>query len=591
MKRVFLVIIFLLFSLLLFSQNFVGIKIFVLDNDSGLKLPDPDNVQVQIGYEENLLQSFSLLGFSVDSNNLRVGYQLPSYPDILEYGAVFIVCGHRPVSPNILSSNDIENLKNYLDYGGCVYIEGNNIADFLNNYDSEFLNQYFNNYLFYNGGSQYSYIETIFTDTLSTFCRQYKFLYPAGTPPDYSIDNLGNFHGLGEPYYFPFFVFEEKGKLYRSTATAYTPPESKGILYFPGRTVMSTTDFSAYSCPLQGIKSIPDSTKNILMRTSYLRDILKFFGIGRTLVLDDNGLEEKGTLDLLKVLDENKIDYTYLNLKNTESYPNYDFLSKFTTVILYTGEMGEPFILPDDTFNLQRYLTFGGNMIVSGENLAQSYGVPGVNSQKDEFPFLSYYMWVDYRSSSYDDVYFSADKFSIYASNEYTAVIKQIEQTKSNVDDVYPFPRDTFVNVNYYLGLPKASVIVGVNNIATTHRSVFFGFPFEYLDSRNLNALINVTFTKFFKYDLTFTTLRTVENNTKNVEVKEVKKGTRILYSNDKIYIENANSAKLIDCLGNTIKVLSNGENYIGDISKKGVFFVIYKDNDNLLRTYKFFRM
>ncbi len=591
MKKIFLSVTIFLISLLLFSQNFTGVKIFVFDNDSGLKLRDPDNPDRFIGYEANLLQSFSLIGFSVDSNNLRSDYSLPQYPDILEYGAVFIVCGHRSASSNLLSSQDIITLSRYLDNGGCVYIEGNNIAEFLNANYVDFLNQYFNNFLLNNGGSQYSYIETIFTDTVSTFCRQYKFVYPSGTFPDFSIDVLGNYHGLGEPYYFPFLVYEAKGKLYRSTATAYTPPESKGILYFPGRTVMSTTDFSAYSYPLQGTKELPDSTKNILIRTSYLRDILKFFGIGRTLVIQDDGQVAKRTYELLKALDQNKIDYTYLNLKETENYPSYDYLSKFSTVILYTGEMGEPFILPQDTFSLQRYLTYGGNIIVSGENLAQSYGVPKQNYQKDEFPFLAYYLWVDYISSTYDDIYFTADKFSIYASNPYTWLIKQTESTSSNVDYVYPFPRDTFVTVNYYLGKLKESTIAGVNNIATTHRSIFFGFPFEYLNYDNLYNILNVTFTKFFKYDLEFTTLRSNENNTKNEDPKKVGKKTKILYANNKIYIENATSVKLIDCLGNTIKILKDGENDISYISKTGVFFVIYKDKMNSLRAYKFFKM
>lgn len=582
-KSVIFLLSFIAIFIFIFPQNFSNVRIFLWDNDNGLTFKDPDNPDKYIGYEENLRQSFEILGFSKDSHNLDINSTLPPINELLQYGAVFITCGPRPALTTIISQSDIDKLKEYLDSGGCLYLEGNNIADYLDRTDKNFLNLYFNNYLLYSGGANYSYVETVYTDTTSNFCRYYEFVYPAGTAPDYSIDQLGNFYGLGEPYYYPFLVFNAKGKLYRSTATAYTPPESKAPYYFPGKTVMQTTDFGAYAFPYKQGKDIPDSMKNILIRTSYLRDILRFFSIGRTLVIQDDGQVAKATYDLLKALDNNGIEYFYINLKPTGTYPNYTFLSKFTTVILYTGEYGEPFVLPNDTFNLQRYLTYGGNILVSGENLAQSYGVPGQNLQTDEFPFLAYFLWIDYRSSIYDDVFFTADKTSFYSLNPYTSLIQQVEATSSKVDYVMPFPRDTFVKVNYFLGKSKAPVYVGVNNIAKTHKSVFFGFPIEYIDYKNLDQLIKETFSNFFDYDLDFNLTRTNETSQKDIITKEKEEKGKIYFSGNKIILENINSAKLVDCNGKILKTLSRGENDLNGLRKTGMFFVIFKENN----TYK----
>ncbi|HAV92932.1 TPA: hypothetical protein DCW38_07125, partial [candidate division WOR-3 bacterium] len=93
---------------------------------------------------------------------------------------------------------------------------------------------------------------------------------------------------------------EKQGKLYKSTATAYTPPATKAPYYFPGKTFMQTTAFGAYSFPV-----IADSIKNQLIRAAYLRDILRFFSIGQVLVMKDDGVIKNGSQEgILKAFDK-----------------------------------------------------------------------------------------------------------------------------------------------------------------------------------------------------------------------------------------------------------------------------------------------
>ncbi len=434
--------------------------------------------------------------------------------------------------------------------------------------DKEFLNFYFNDSLLDDGGSNYSNIDTLFTDSNSTFFNFYKFLYPALTPPDYSVDQLGNYLGLEEPYYYSFLLFDLKEKLYRSLAPAYTPPESKGPYYFPGKTVMQTTDFGAFSFPDKQGKYISSDTLNLLIRTAYLRDILRFFSIGLTLIIQDDNQVSKSSIEIKESFDKSGIEYNYISLKSTDIYPKFIDLAKYNSVFIFTGTQQEVFNLPYDTFNLQVYLRYGGNLMISGENFAQSVGVEKENTPETEFPFLGKYLLLDYYNSFYDDNYFIADTNSFYSQNKYTKEIIQTKSTdKDQPDIVIPFKNDTFVKINYYLKGSKAPMSVGVMNNALSSRTVFFGFPLEYLDFDNMSNLINQTYSKFFNYDLAFNLVRLNEENKKE-DSKKIETHKKVYFVENKIVLINLNSALLIDKNGRVIKKLFEGVNDLNGIIK-----------------------
>jgi len=293
--KIFLSAAMIIIFISLFSQNFSGFKVFIWDNDNGFTLSNPDNGN-DISYHYNVMHACSLLGFRRSSGNLDYDVVLPPANVLLNYAAVFVVNGPRSASQEMFTSTQISAMAQYLENGGCLYIEGNNIADFLVNYSGSayrgFINNYFNNGLEFNGGTVYSGMDTIETDTTS-FCHPYMFLYPANTPPDYSVDRLTPYNSsIPEPNYYQILAYDLRQKLYKSTATAYTPPETKTgkAYFFPGKTYMSTTDFSAYKYPVNRGKLVADSLENQYYRAAYLREIMKFFGLARTLVINDDAV-------------------------------------------------------------------------------------------------------------------------------------------------------------------------------------------------------------------------------------------------------------------------------------------------------------
>lgn len=579
MKKIIILLVFFFSALFFFPQNYSNVKIFLWDNDRELTFEDPDRPGTFIGYEENFIKSFEVVGFSKYNGNLTISSLLPDLNYLLEYGALFIVCGPRSYSEEIINYEDLKKLKEYLNSGGCLYIEGNDIAHFLDLVDRDFLNLYFNNFLLDDGGSNYSNIDTIFTDSNSTFCNFYKFLYPALTPPDFSVDQLGNYFGLGEPNYYSFLLFDLKGKLYRSTATAYTPPESKGPYYFPGKTVMQTTDFGAFSFPVVQGKYISSDTLNLLVRTAYLRDILRFFSIGLTLIIQDDNQVSKSSSEIRESFSKNGIEYDYISLKSTDIYPRFINLAKYNSVFIFTGTYPQVFILPFDTFNLQVYLRYGGNLMISGENFAQSVGLEGENTPETEFPFLGKYLSLDYYNSLYDDNYFFADTSSFYYQNLYTKEIIQTTPTKKDQPDiVIPFKNDTFVKINYYMKGIKAPLSVGVMNNALSSKTVFFGFPIEYLDIEYMSNLINQTYSKFFNYDLGFNLVRLNEENKKE-NSKKIDTYGKVYFVENKIFLVGLKTALLIDKNGRVIKKLFEGENDLNGLIKNGIYFIKFNEN------------
>jgi len=124
MKKIIILLVLVLFALFLFPQNYFNVKIFLWDNDRELTFENPDKPGTFIGYEENFIKSFEVVGFSKNNGNLTVSSLLPDLNSLTEYGALFIVCGPRSYLEEIISYEDRIKLKEYLNFGGCLYIEG-----------------------------------------------------------------------------------------------------------------------------------------------------------------------------------------------------------------------------------------------------------------------------------------------------------------------------------------------------------------------------------------------------------------------------------------------------------------------------------
>ncbi|MDD3803523.1 MAG: hypothetical protein PHW02_03935 [bacterium] len=587
MKKAILFLL-LIGAMLVGAQHFSGYGVLVVDKDTGLKFRNPDNPEIYIGYEYNLIKSLNSLGFSDANKNIKVTTAVPTAGELKYYAAVFVVCGPRAYTEEILTSTEFQNLYEYLEgYGGCLYMEGNNIAHFLTAKNPEFLNRYFNNKLSYDGGTTYTGYDTIITDSTSSFCRPYTFIYPSGTAPDYSVDGMEAYDpGITAPNYYSVLIPGEKqGKLYKSTATAYTPPATKDKAPQTFKTFMQTTVFGAYSYPVRK-QTLPDSIENQLERTSYLRDIMRFFTIGKTLIVKDDGEVRDAEKTLVEVMSKIGLQFDLIEIPSKGTGPNYAYYIPYTTVIWFTGQ--DPFtISPTDTTALGTYLTFGGNIIMSGDDIAQDLGIAGVNERGTEFPFLEDYFAVDFISSKTDDNEFVADRTSPYYSNDFTKSMSMSYATTTANDLVLPYLRGTYVDTAFYeRSSVKAPVSVGVINRGVTNKSVFLGFAFEYLKAENLSGFIEVTFRDVFNYDLIYEPQNNTSSSDKNrIDVsKDIAENSLVSYSGGFLFIENIFEAKLIDAMGRNIMNLNSGYNDIRSGTKSGVYFVVGKCNGEIFR-------
>ncbi|MGE3062617.1 MAG: hypothetical protein AB7T10_03190 [bacterium] len=582
MKKAILLLV-LIGAMLVGAQHYENVNILIWDDDKGATFRNPDNLELFIGYEANLKKSLYKLGFEDTlKKNLRVSTTLPSWKDLVDYAAVFVVCGPRLYTDEIMTPTDLSNLRGYLENGGCLYIEGNNVAHFLTVNDKYFLNMYFNNSMSYDGGTTYTGYDTIITDSNSNFCPPYVFVYPSGTNPDYSVDGMEPYQAIPAPYYYSVLVPGEKqGKLYKSTATAYTPPATKAPHYFPGKTFMQTTAFGAYSYPVRK-QVLPDSIENQLIRTAYLRDILRFFSIGRVLVVKDDG-EIPGTeVAILKTLDKYIIDYDVISIKLKEYGPPYYYYTPYTTVLWYTGEDSYT-ISPNDTTALGTYLTYGGKIIMSGDNIAEDLGIAGVNERGTEFPFLETYFAVDYISSKTDEPVFSADKSSPYFMDSLSKYIEMKTKTSSCNDILRPFLRDTFVDTAFYEGVVKAPAPVGIINNAVTHKAVFLGFAFEYLYPENLDGFLYTTFEEILNYDLAFLNTGTTIKETKFAPAKQTVQTGIVNYADGYIFVSGITDAKVIDVMGREITTLKSGYTKLSSLCGNGIYFVVGRCNNEIV--------
>ncbi|HAF07899.1 MAG: hypothetical protein XD76_0555 [candidate division TA06 bacterium 32_111] len=503
-KKIFIFFI-LILPLFIISQNFDGLKVYVWDNDYGAIFYNPDNSTQLIGYEYNLLKSFSKLGFN-QGTNLFYGDTLPRRFSMLnDYAAIFIVTGHHPIAARnqMFTSSQIDSLSRYLDAGGCVYFEGNNVMEYLKINYPVFYGKYFNDTIV---STPYSrFIDTLITNT--SFCRDYIFAYPTHTVADSGVDYLYTKDPtIDAPYYYNVLNYDERNKLYRSTATAYTPPESKDgkYYYFRGRVFVQTVDLGAFSNGDGRLaRQLPDSTKNILMRTSYLRDILRFFGLAQTLLVVDDKSDTIAT-SVYRVFSRS-VDFDTV-FTRTSSGPSYTTLARYNSVFWYSDSVDYPLTLTD-TVNISTYLDFGGNLFFSSMNVAEQFGSNNL--------FLRKYLGINLVSDSFGTNTIYGKSF--WETNPITDSFTVIKpSTNYEPDEITIY--DQVITDTAFIASGRPNHLCGTYTSNGSFKTVFLTFPFQNTNVQlkagyPTDSIIKITLQDIFNYDLNFDPLYTSTEN------------------------------------------------------------------------------
>lgn len=476
-----------------FSQTFKNIKLYLWDNDYGATFVNPDRPGQYIGYEYNVAKALNFLGYTTNLN-LFIADTLPSrFEKLRNYQALFIVTGHYPIlsRDQMFTSQEVGLMSAYLDSGGCIYFEGNNFMEYLQHYFRSFVYAYFNDTTITSIVARG--IDTLKTDPTSSFTRDYTFTYPAYSVSDSGVDFLfTNNTGLTEPNYYKVLYFNSSNKLYRSTATAYTPPESKR--YYKGRIFLQTVDLGAFSYfSTRTSRNLPDSTKNQIVRAAYLKDVLRFFGLAKTLLVVDDKTDTIAT-PVQRALSR-MVDFDTVFV--TTNGPSYRTLLKYNSVFWYTDTVDYP-ITTTDTVNISTFLDFGGNLFMSSMNLAEQYGYGNI--------FLKKYFGIDLYSDSQPYYTFYGSLNSFWGTNPVLDTFNIIRPSTGYEPDVVSIV-DSFVDTAFYM---RTSKIAGTHLDNKLFRTTFLTFPFQRAQTQikagyPTDSIIKIALVNGFKYDLSIT--------------------------------------------------------------------------------------
>lgn len=491
----------ILFVLIIFlpknssSQTFKNIKLYLWDNDYGATFENPDRDGQYIGYEYNVVKALNSLGY-VNNINIFISDTLPTtFEKLRNYQALFIITGHYPIvsRDQMFTNNEITTLSTYLDSGGCIYFEGNNFLEYLQYYFRSFVYEYFNDTTIISINTRG--IDTLKVDQTSNFTRDYTFTYPAYSVSDSGVDILFSRNsGLTEPNYYKVLYFNSSSKLYRSTATAYTPPESKK--YYKGRIFLQTVDLGAFSYfSTRTSRNLPDSTKNQMVRAAYLKDILRFFGLAKTLLVVDDKTDTVAT-PVQRAMSR-LIDFDTIFV--SENGPSYRILSRYNSVFWYTDTVNYP-ITTTDTVNISTYLDFGGNLFMSSMNLAEQYS---------SNIFLNKYFGMDLYMDSfpYETIYSSLNSF--WGTNPVLDTFKIINNISNYEPDIISIV-DDFTDTAFFYKNSRTPKVTGTHLDNNLFRTTFLTFPFQRTQIQTktgypTDSIIKIALVNGFKYDLSIT--------------------------------------------------------------------------------------
>ncbi len=577
MKKNVFFILFILLSHIIFAQNFDNCKIYLWDNDNNHQFENPGFVGQFVGYEYSMIKSFEELGFSESESNFELGIGFPLNPN--ELSAIFVICGDRDTLDTMFSAADIEQLSAYMSGGGCLYIEGNNIADYLDIHYQDFLLQYFN-IAVSSSGSGYSGYDTLKIDTTFSFFRSQSFIYPIGTVTDLDNDVFTAADTL-DSFYHSILVYDDpESKMYLSTAAAYTPPLPKSKVP-QWKSYLSTVDFGAFSSLHNTGGDLPDSTENLLIRTVYIRDILLLFTIGNVLIVNHTPNEFENNVS--NAMDLTKFDYDKIWISPGIQGPNYNFYTKYSSIVWYsTGcSIGEN-ITVTDIDNLEIYLNFGGSMLMSGEDICQEIGDSTVGF---EHPFLSGYFSIDYISKAYhDNIHVPA------IGGFYTTMGNYVINNEISQDVIKPVPNPgmkPFPAFNFSTSLGKAPLQSAITNDAFGFKTVFLTFAIEDpINQVMLKNMLNRTLFDLFELDTVFVpkTITGIENINVTYTCKNNSISFEVTVTSDRdgdiTLIRN-------EVIEESVKTNCN-QTYYKLISayNSGLYVIEYRENGNIISTY-----
>lgn len=562
----------------IFPQNFEGYKVLLWDNDAGLTFFNPDNPELKIGYEYNLIKAFEDIGVTEERKNLEIVTKLPIAEELAQFGAVFITAGHRDAGGELFSSDDFQNLSKYMENGGCVYMAGNNVTEYMHGKNPDFLHGYFGMKLYDPGSGQSNY-DTIRVDSTFKLMRPYKLVYPAGEEPDYGVDEIKLFDDTNE-YTHIVTVYDSKGKVYKSTSGCTTP-------YLPDKAAphwksyLSAVSTGAFAAPHRKGKELQlaDSTENQLIRASYMRDIMRIFSMGYFLIINHTG-EDINSVS--KSFDRLEVDHRAIIVQPGDPLPDYEFLSQFTGVVIFTGgvEYNKIFV-SGDTDNLMAYMDYGGNVILSGENIAEAVGYPG----EGEYAFLQNYFGVDYLDPKGPGNEHTADPSGIYAG-----YLDNIKVGIYNSPDVIaPMPTSdrtsAGIGAYYYTGTKSKASYSGVTFSGNTHRSAFYSFPMGYMEQSDLDMLMERTLYKLFNVDMNY-----MNTMTSQVNVNYYRVGSGVSFN---ITISNPVTGYIVlnrnsDEMDRVYTNTENTKYKLSSSESSGFFTIDYNVNGSTMSSYVF---
>ncbi len=444
MKKVMFIITILFSGIFLLGQSYTNVKVLIWDNDMDYQYISPESQEI-VDYETNFLISLNEIGFNEEMENIDIVRDLPEKKVLEEYAVIFIINGHRDADM-MIDNEDIKNLENYLKKGGCIYIEGNNIVEFLSNDHTEFLNDYFN-VILYSDNIGYAYCDTLNTNENSGFSHSITFAYPKGQEPDIGIDEIGPYRtDLQEPYFFDVLHYETNEKMYKSTAAAYAHPLKETLSY---RTFIQTVNFSALH------SSTLLEEDGIILRTEYLKTILRFFGIGKTLIAG------KGDFDIETI--QNMISYDSEIEDFNNKFLNFKTMIKYSVVFLALGEGS--YIENKEIKDIDKYLSHGGKiLVILGDEIIEFGNNKGSNGNL-------YDLVNDYEILKDQNEYvcIPTEQYKLPYYNQFTI----------NSDFIYTFPESNFDesdilynNVPISFSMNNNLNIIGFNPISIYNESI-----------------------------------------------------------------------------------------------------------------------
>ncbi len=320
--------------------------VFLWDNDSGYTFYDSD-LGVNVGYQLYLYDALNY-NLSVFGDTLIENDTLPELSQLRNYDAIFIVNGPRKV--NIISLPDLNNIESYMGSGGDVYMEGNNIAEFLHFNHPALLDSFYAEYSGSTVGTPVGYIYGY----QNTFTEGEEFSYFTDAGMNYDVDIIGAIFPADT------ILVSSDQKAYVCRATAYS--------YSAEKSGLRTSIISSIN--ISGFKKRYPYQNSFRLRREFVRKVLAYMGISRILYINR---ENYGEPDFIK---QDLVQLGYKNVDDTLSIPDTNYMKRFAVVIWNTGKNSST-LTGDDTIRIKSYMDYGGRIMMTGENIAENLFIPG----------------------------------------------------------------------------------------------------------------------------------------------------------------------------------------------------------------------